>query len=143
MTNRYHSYKPSGVDFLGDIPDHWDLRAAKYACRVIMGQSPSSDAYHVEPGERPFLQGNAEFGERSPTPKWYCDAAPKVVETGTLLLSVEGTRWRVEQGGSGLRNWPRTLWRSAGPRASRFAIRLVGAARDTTGSGTAVSWLNL
>ena len=88
MTNRYHSYKPSGVDFLGDIPDHWDLRAAKYACRVIMGQSPSSDAYHVEPGERPFLQGNAEFGERSPTPKWYCDAAPKVVETGTLLLSV-------------------------------------------------------
>ena len=53
-----------------------------------MGQSPPSDAYRDEPGERPFLQGNAEFGERSPTPKWYCNAAPKVVEIGTLLLSV-------------------------------------------------------
>ena len=25
MTNRYLSYKPSGVDFLGDIPEHWKL----------------------------------------------------------------------------------------------------------------------
>ena len=25
MTNRYPAYKPSGVDFLDDIPDHWDL----------------------------------------------------------------------------------------------------------------------
>ena len=25
MTNRYRSYKPSGRDFLGDVPDHWEL----------------------------------------------------------------------------------------------------------------------
>ena len=88
MTVRFPDCKPSGEDCLGDIPSHWAVRAAKHASRVIMGQSPPSDAYHDEPGERPFLQGNAEFGEHNPTPKWYCDAAPKVVETGTLLLSV-------------------------------------------------------
>ena len=88
MRRPYPSYRESGVEWLGEVPEHWKVRPTKYASRVIMGQSPSSDTYHDEPGERPFLQGNAEFGERSPTPKWYCDAAPKVVETGTLLLSV-------------------------------------------------------
>ena len=88
MKRPYPSHRHSGVEWLGEVPEHWKVRPTKYASRVIMGQSPSSDTYHDEPGERPFLQGNAEFGERSPTPKWYCDAAPKVVETGTLLLSV-------------------------------------------------------
>ena len=29
MTNRYRSYKPSGVDWLGDIPIHWEVRRLK------------------------------------------------------------------------------------------------------------------
>jgi type I restriction enzyme S subunit len=53
-----------------------------------MGQSPASDQYTTDLDERPFLQGNAEFGARYPSPKWYCDAASKTVPKGTLLLSV-------------------------------------------------------
>ena len=80
--------KPSGVEWLGEVPEHWEVLPTKHASRIVMGQSPPSDTYQDEPVERPFLQGNAEFGPSSPTPKWYCDAAPKVVEAGALLLSV-------------------------------------------------------
>ena len=80
--------KPSGVEWLGDVPEHWDILPTKHAGRVVMGQSPPSDVYQDEPVERPFLQGNAEFGLSRPTPKWFCNAAPKVVHAGTVLLSV-------------------------------------------------------
>ncbi|MCY4273765.1 MAG: restriction endonuclease subunit S [bacterium] len=82
------SLKPSGVEWLGDVPEHWEVKRAKYASKIIMGQSPPSDAYNDEQVEQAFLQGNAEFGALHPKPKWYCDAAIKVVAAGTILLSV-------------------------------------------------------
>ena len=84
----YPSYKPSGVEWLGDVPKHWGVKRLKFAARIIMGQSPSSELYTDDPEERPFLQGNAEFAGRFPSAKWYCDAAPKRVPDGALLLSV-------------------------------------------------------
>ena len=88
MRQPYPTYRDSDVEWLGQVPEHWKVLPTKYAGHVIMGQSPPSDTYHDEPGERPFLQGNAEFGKDNPTPKWYCDTAPKIVETGNLLISV-------------------------------------------------------
>jgi type I restriction enzyme S subunit len=85
---RYPAYKPGGVEWLGDIPKHWEVKRLKYAARTIMGQSPSSEFYTDDPSERPFLQGNAEFMTRFPRARWFCDAAPKTVPSGALLLSV-------------------------------------------------------
>ena len=40
----YLSYKPSGVEWLGDVPAHWEVRRVKHAFRQIVGGStPSSD----------------------------------------------------------------------------------------------------
>ena len=90
--NPYPVYRPSGVEWLGDVPEHWRVLPTKHASRIIMGQSPPSDTYQDKPVERPFLQGNAEFGPYSPTPKWYCNAAPKVVGAGTLPTFRAGHR---------------------------------------------------
>jgi len=84
----YPAYKPSGVELLGNVPDHWEVKRLKFAARTIMGQSPSSELYTEDPSERPFLQGNAEFTARFPRAKWFCDAAPKTVPVKALLLSV-------------------------------------------------------
>jgi type I restriction enzyme, S subunit len=84
----YRRYKPTGVDWLGEVPEHWAIKRLKFAARTIMGQSPSSDIYTDNPAEQPFLQGNAEFGARFPAAKWFCNAAPKRVPVGALLLSV-------------------------------------------------------
>lgn len=36
----YRSYKPSGVDWLGDVPEHWSVKAIKWETPVLRGASP-------------------------------------------------------------------------------------------------------
>ena len=85
---RYDSYKDSGVQWIGEIPEHWTVGKIKYSDLVIMGQSPLSDECNSEGKGLPFLQGNAEFGELFPTPKLYCETANKSAEINDVLLSV-------------------------------------------------------
>lgn len=60
----------------------------KYVASINAGQSPpSSEVYDMKEG-LPFLQGNAEFGERNPEPRFQCPTAPKVALPGDVLLSV-------------------------------------------------------
>lgn len=56
----YLAYKESGVEWLGEVPAHWEVRRLKNAARLIMGQSPSSNYYSVERIGLPFLQGCVE-----------------------------------------------------------------------------------
>ncbi len=87
LLKRYQKYKHSGVKWIGEIPEHWDVRKLKYSDYVIMGQSPSSDDYKYDNG-LPFLQGNAEFTELHPVPLLYCNSANKIAQEQDILLSV-------------------------------------------------------
>jgi type I restriction enzyme S subunit len=84
----YRKYKPSDIHWLGDLPATWDLKRLKFAARIEMGQSPSSTEYASNSDERPFLQGNGEFGDRHPIARLFCDSAPKVAPPSAILLSV-------------------------------------------------------
>lgn len=84
----YPKYKDSGIDWLGEVPEHWDITNLKYVSDIIMGQSPSSNDYSEDDTDTPFLQGNAEFTESHPTPKVYCNTAVKIAPRGSLLFSV-------------------------------------------------------
>ena len=86
--NPYPSYKPSSVEWLGDVPAHWEVRRLKQAVTLMMGQSPPGDECSEKPIGLPFLQGCAEFGERHPSPVQFCRAPQKVSPIGTILLSV-------------------------------------------------------
>lgn len=79
--------RPSGVRWLGTVPDHWSVQRLKQCAHLIMGQSPPGYLCGPLPG-RPFLQGCAEFGPRSPVPVWSCERPLKVAPPGSLLLSV-------------------------------------------------------
>ncbi len=57
-------------------------------CNLNMGQSPSSDSYNQEGKGIPFFQGNADFGELYPITRVWCDEPTKIVDKGTLLISV-------------------------------------------------------
>jgi type I restriction enzyme, S subunit len=85
---RYPDYKDSGVEWLGEIPAHWEVRRAKQVAGVNMGQSPHSQLYNENGDGLPFLQGNADFGAEHPTPRIYCPDPPKRAKQGDLLLSV-------------------------------------------------------
>lgn len=91
MENRfkpYPSYKDSGVEWLGEIPEQWDIRRLKFAANIEAGQSPPSEIVTEGSDGLPFLQGNAEFGKLNPIPRLVCDNTPKRAMTGDILLSV-------------------------------------------------------
>jgi type I restriction enzyme S subunit len=80
--------KHSGIDWLGGLPDHWEVQRLKTVARITMGQSPPSDECNIDGEGRPFLQGCAEFGDRYPIPVQFCPTAPKVSPAESILLSV-------------------------------------------------------
>ncbi len=55
---------------------------------ITMGQSPDSKYYSNEEVGLPFLQGCAQFKERTPQPILFCSQAKKVASTGSILISV-------------------------------------------------------
>jgi type I restriction enzyme S subunit len=55
---------------------------------VLMGQSPPSPSCSETGNGLPFIQGNAEFGERNPLPRLRCSSPTRIAERGDLLLSV-------------------------------------------------------
>ena len=85
---KYAEYKDSGVEWLGEIPSHWNQTYLKYVVLINMGQSPSSEDCNIDGIGIPFLQGNAEFGTYSPTAKNYCPIPKKIADKGDLLFSV-------------------------------------------------------
>lgn len=60
----------------------------KDVCRITMGQSPDSSSYNADGIGIPFFQGNADFGERHPTTRLWCDAPAKTAQAGDILISV-------------------------------------------------------
>ena len=80
--------KPSGIDWIGDIPESWSIKRIKYCTDIIMGQSPDSNLIKEDNGIYPFMQGNAEFTNLYPKPSLYCDFPNKVSRVGDILMSV-------------------------------------------------------
>jgi type I restriction enzyme S subunit len=46
---RYPAYKPSGVEWLGEVPEHWEVKKIKHAARMESGHTPvrKVEAYWV------------------------------------------------------------------------------------------------
>ncbi len=84
----YPEYKDSGVEWFGLVPNEWQVSRLKFESYINMGQSPNSEDCNQDGVGLPFLQGNAEFGIRSPLPKQYCEIPRKVAQKGDLLFSV-------------------------------------------------------
>jgi type I restriction enzyme S subunit len=84
----YKKSKNSGIEWIGEIPDHWDVKKLKYENDLIMGQSPNSSSCNQNKIGIPFLQGNAEFGLTFPEEKNWCDEPKKIVKENDILVSV-------------------------------------------------------
>ena len=60
----YPAYKPSGVEWLGDVPAHWEVRRLKTLCTMKSGDSITATS--IEPtGEFPVYGGNGIRGYTS------------------------------------------------------------------------------
>ncbi|MEK6657782.1 MAG: restriction endonuclease subunit S [Nitrospirota bacterium] len=58
---RYEKYKPSGVEWIGEIPEHWDLERLKYEVHYEKGKNPKELTFN-ERGKvyltMDYLRGN-------------------------------------------------------------------------------------
>lgn len=54
---RYEKYKPSGIEWLGDIPEHWDVKRVKdLTIKIGSGVTPSGGAEVYQDSGIPFLR---------------------------------------------------------------------------------------
>ena len=60
----------------------------KDVCDINMGQSPTSDSYNDAGDGVPFFQGNADFGDKYPITRKWCNAPTKMAQPGDILISV-------------------------------------------------------
>jgi len=51
----YSRYKPSGVEWLGDVPEHWELNRFGYLFRFFSGGTPSTDDSALWDGDLPWV----------------------------------------------------------------------------------------
>jgi type I restriction enzyme S subunit len=71
-----------------DLPEGWSISSLGEMAVINMGQSPPSSEVNDSGDGLPFIQGNAEFGARFPSPRLFCKDCPKTVGAGDILLSV-------------------------------------------------------
>lgn len=62
--------------------------ALKDVCKINMGQSPDSLSYNNSEDGIPFFQGNADFGERYPVTRVWCNSPTKIAQVEDILISV-------------------------------------------------------
>ena len=83
--------RDSGIEWLGEIPAHWEVKRLKHLASIEGGQSPKGDDVGLlidDFDAPPFLQGNAEFSDYNPVPRLFCYIAKRKCFKGDILLSV-------------------------------------------------------
>ena len=92
----YHAYKPSGVEWLGDMPAHWGVRRLRTISSVLNGATPSSNTQEYWDGEIVWItpqdlgSATTKFimsGERNITLAGYKSCATTLAKAGSLVVS--------------------------------------------------------
>jgi len=95
----YPKYKPSGVEWLGDVPEHWEVSKLKYVLlTIIAGGTPKTDnsANWCESGEGIPWVSIADMSEsniiiktkKDVTTSGIAEKGLKILPKGTLLYSI-------------------------------------------------------
>ena len=93
---RYPEYKESGIEWLGEMPEHWKLEPLKRTFKIINGSTPKSgelsywdgDIAWATPDDLGSLKGDTlHITQRSITQAGYESCGTSLAPTGSLVLS--------------------------------------------------------
>ena len=99
-TKAYPKYKPSGVEWLGDVPEHWEVKAIKWTTPVFRGASPrpiDDQIYFDDEGEYAWVRiadvtaSNMYLEETTQRLSDIGSSLSVKMQTGSLFLSIAGT----------------------------------------------------
>lgn len=80
--------KDSDIEWIGEIPKHWEVKKLKYISKIILGQSVDSNSINNINEGIPFFQGKAEFGLIYPKIRFYTINPIKIANKNDILISV-------------------------------------------------------
>jgi len=66
----------------------WKKIFIKEIATINMGQSPDNNFVNQDQMGIPFLQGNADFGQKYPVEQYWCTSPKKIANKGDTLISV-------------------------------------------------------
>ena len=93
--DRYEKYKPSGIAWIGEVPEHWELKKIKFCFDVYAGATPKTenpdnwdgDIVWITPAdyktEDKFIKG----GQRTITKQGYDSCNTQIVPKGSIVFS--------------------------------------------------------
>ena len=90
----YPEYKDSGVEWLGEIPAHWDSRALKYLATFKSGGTPKKHDPHYWLGDIPWVSpkdmGSGVINDTVDhiTPEAVRESSTRLVDEGAVLVVV-------------------------------------------------------
>ena len=95
---RYSSYKDSGISWLGDIPEHWEVRRFKSFFSVANGNGFKIEYQGMDSGDFPFLKvsdlnGKSKFvsgANNYVTEQISINESYKIIPAGSILFSKIG-----------------------------------------------------
>ena len=96
MMKRYPVYKDSGIEWLGEIPEYWEMKRLKYTFHVVNGSTPRSsepaywdgDIVWVTPEDLGNLRSEVIFAAaRMITKEGYSSCGTTLVPKDSLVLS--------------------------------------------------------
>lgn len=119
------TWKPSGVEWIGDVPDGWDVGSYS-ELSYINGYAYSSDLFDLEKGIPVVRIGDVGTDK---TDKMYAgsEGLHVVVEKGDLLLGLSGdVKYAVWNGGYSLLNQRVLSIRSSNSRLINFVENCIG-----------------
>jgi len=87
--------KDSGIDWLGKIPKHWNVKRIKNVCQIVNGSTPSSsidrywegDIIWVTPGDYKNYRKYIDNSENKITEEGYKNCGTSLVPAGSIILS--------------------------------------------------------
>jgi type I restriction enzyme S subunit len=82
---RYPAYKPSGVAWLGDVPEHWEILRSKYLFQEIDARSVSGEEVRLSMSQRFGLIPSSELEEKRLLSE--SSVGGKLCEKGDLVLN--------------------------------------------------------
>lgn len=92
----YTHYKPSGVEWLGNVPSHWDVSRLKWCFDISCGSTPESgessywdgDVTWVTPADLSRLDSKFIYGSmRTITQEGFDSCALTLVKPGSVILA--------------------------------------------------------
>lgn len=90
---RYEEYKDSGIKWIGEIPEQWEIAPIKGISKIVAGKTPKSDIEEYWGGDIPWItpadmsEKQISHGSRSITEAGLTDCGLTLVPEGSVVIS--------------------------------------------------------